>query len=156
MKCNDYDRIIVVDIVWNAIISCWTNVNTNLTVYLLLCSFSSQLCSTFVLVCHTIPVKYIWVHCWSAPEFGRFREAFAKHCVCLSVCEVKTPTFKSRSNNLLQFVCLALKSSLRIHGTDTDRAARSPSGRPNGDAALNLATLRGTLPTPVTGTRTDI
>ena len=56
----------------------------------------------------------------------------------------RTPTFQSQHGNLLEFVCLALKSSLGSHEAHGDRAARSPSGRPNDDAALNLATLGGT------------
>ncbi len=63
--------------------------------------------------------------------------------VCVCVCG-RTPTFQSQHSNLLEFVCLALKSSLGSREAHRDVAARSPSGRPNEDAPLNLATLWGT------------
>ena len=74
------------------------------------------------------------------------------NCVCVQcVCMVcgRTPTFQSLHGNLLEFVCLALKSSLGSRAAHRDGAARSPSGRPNEDAALNLANLWGTPHTHV-------
>lgn len=108
-----------------------------------------------VVLLHKVLVN--WIH-WISQlkqKFGKFQQALLGQFF-VKVKQNTKCTFHSQSNNFLKFVCLALKSSLISKRADTDKAARSSSGRPNGDAALNLATLWGTPPTPLTGTRIDV
>lgn len=55
----------------------------------------------------------------------------------------RAATFQSQHGSLLEFVCPALKSSLGSHETHGDGAARSPSGRPNEDAAPQFSNSWG-------------
>lgn len=56
------------------------------------------------------------------------------YCSYFRLFAEKTSTFQSLHSTLLRFVCLTLKSSLRSHRAHRERAARSPSHRPNGCA----------------------
>lgn len=78
----------------------------------------------------------VWVLCVSSIIF-----LYLWVCVC--VCN-ETPNFQSQHADSSKSVCLALKSSLSRREARRDGATRSPSGRPNEDAALTSSTLWGT------------